>query len=237
MKSTAVENKDSSPFSGFTNSLSKDTGKAPAFSFANLKKDGSEITSPLSNVNSISNESVMREPEPELKQKTGDEPDPEVATPSTNLASSEQKKEALSKDQEIVPSSTVSPESGSVSSSPVVVDYPPVKMSKSSGTTTKEYVSQHVQASVPVGSASTQSLTKESADFTLQAFENDEQYIAERYLPEMPSAFYSTAELKEFSTISSDEVVQAVEKTNAQVLANIQVLRSNICLLYSSRCV
>ncbi|QEU58946.1 Nup159 [Kluyveromyces lactis] len=228
MKSTAVESKDSSPFSGFTNSLSKDTGKAPAFSFANLKKDGSEITSPLSGVNSNSNESVMREPEPELKQKTSDELDPEALTSSANIPSSEEKKEAPLKDQKVVPSKTVSPDSGSISSSPVVVDYPPVRMNKSSGTTTKEYVSQHVQATVPVGSASTQSVTKESADFALQTFENDEQYIAERYLPDMPSTFYSTAELTEFSTISSDEVVRAVEKTNAQVLANIQVLRSNI---------
>ncbi|CDO95500.1 unnamed protein product [Kluyveromyces dobzhanskii CBS 2104] len=228
------DHKESSPFSGFTDSLSNNKGSTPAFSFANFNRDDSTATPTFSENYSPSKKVSTEDHENKSTSIGRVEQGTEAAIgwDDKKVEESQDSKDELPSldetTQDTEAPAVIRQKTSSISSSPIPAESSSTKVDKHANTAEKIYVSQQVQATVSSKSTATQCCGSEVKDSAIQAFENEEGYLAEQNVPASQKYFISAARLTNFSTLSVDEVVQAIEKTNAQVLANTQVLRLNI---------
>ena len=105
---------------------------------------------------------------------------------------------------------------------------PPSKVDVALTPSKTAYESKEMQTDVVLKNNSTQTDSKDKTDKSQQAFENDEQHLASIYESQHLPDFFNAAQLRDFKPLSSDQVIQAIERTHAEVLGNIQVLKANI---------
>ena len=105
---------------------------------------------------------------------------------------------------------------------------PPSKVDVALTPSKVAYESKEMQTDVVLKNNSTQTDSKDKKDKSQQAFENDEQHLASIYESQHLPDFFNAAQLRDFKPLSSDQVIQAIERTHAEVLGNIQVLKANI---------